>query len=262
MTKPLDSIDLHQTMSREESLERIEKAQRRLTHLRLFAAGLLENDHAGPGIVVVFEGFDAAGKGGSIRRISSALDPRHVRVVPIGPPTPLELAHHFLWRFQESLPPLGGMSIYDRSWYGRVLVERVEGEIDTKQVKRSMVEIVEFERALVESQTIIVKFWLQISADEQLRRFQERKDDPLKHWKLTADDWRNRDKRPAYEEAINDMLQATDHEHSRWVLVPAENKHFARVFVLEQLNRALEHGLERLGYTVPASKGHDYLHEG
>jgi polyphosphate kinase 2 (PPK2 family) len=259
MSKPLDTIDLTLSMSKEESLARVLRAQRHLTHLRLFTAGLLEPKKVGPSILVLFEGFDAAGKGGAIRRITAALDPRHVRVVPIGPPSSDELQHHFLWRFQSALPARGGMTIFDRSWYGRLLVERVEGLIDHDTCDRSATEIVEFERALVNDGNIVVKFWLQISEQEQLRRFLERQNDPLKQWKLTPDDWENRSHRDKYVDAINNAINATDHEHARWKLVAAENKHFARVFVLETLNEQIEKGLAQLGFEVPVSRGDDYL---
>ncbi len=259
MSTRLDDVDLSATMSKEDSLARLLTAQRRLTHLRLYAAGLLDLPTPGPAIVVVVEGFDAAGKGGAIRRIAAALDPRHVRVVPVDTPTPVEAAHHFLWRFQADLPGRGEMTIFDRSWYGRLLVERVEGLISPRTLTRSVHEIVEFERALTHDGTIIVKFFLHVSADEQLRRFTERQNDPLKHWKLTADDWRNRERREAYVEAVDDVLATTDVPHARWHVVPAESKHYARVHVLESLNTALEHGLSGLGYEVPPSRGDDYL---
>jgi polyphosphate kinase 2 (PPK2 family) len=259
MSRPLSTIDLSLAMSKAESLSKVELAQRRLTHLRLYTAGLLEPKVVGPAILVLFEGFDAAGKGGAIRRITAALDPRHVRVVPIGPPSSDELEHHFLWRFQSALPARGAMTIFDRSWYGRLLVERVEGLINHDVRDRSATEIVEFERALANDGNIIVKFWLQISEEEQLRRFLERQNNPLKQWKLTPDDWRNRDKRTEYVEAINDAIDATDHAHARWNLVAAEDKHFARAFVLETLNSAIEKGLASLGYDVPLSRGEEYL---
>ena len=261
MPRPLDQVDLTLAISKEESAERIKKAQKRLTHLRLFAAGLLENKTPGPGIIILFEGFDAAGKGGAIRRVTASLDPRHVRVVPVGPPTAEEKSHHFLWRFQSTLPARGAMTIFDRSWYGRLLVERVEGLIDKPTRKLSCIEIVEFERALVNDGTIIVKFWMQISADEQLKRFNARKDDPLTRWKLTPDDWENRKHRDEYVDAINDVVDDTDHEHSRWNVVAAENKHYARAHVLETLNASLENGLAASGLTVPESRGAQYLAE-
>jgi polyphosphate kinase 2 (PPK2 family) len=259
VSRPLDDVDLTATLSNEDSLARIEAAQRRLTHLRLFAAGLLESPEPGPGIIVVFEGFDAAGKGGAIRRVTAALDPRHVRVVPIGPPTPIEADHHFLWRFAEPLPARGAMTIFDRSWYGRLLVDRVEATVDRATLARSAAEIVAFERGLAEDGAIIVKFWLHVSDAEQLRRFLQRRDDPLKRWKLTDEDWRNRERREQYVEAVNDMIEGTDHPHARWRVVAAEDKRFARVDVLESLNRAIEHGLARHGLVVPASRGAEYL---
>ena len=259
MTNQLDNIDLTLSLSKLESEQRIERAQKHLTHLRLYSAGLLGNKTLGPGLCVVFEGFDAAGKGGAIRRVTSALDPRHVRVVPIGPPTKEEMAHHFLWRFQPTMPSHGGMTVYDRSWYGRLLVERVDKLIDRDVCQRSFKEIVEFERAQVNDGMIIVKYWMHISAEEQEKRFLERQNDPLKAWKLTPDDWENRKHRHAYVEAMNDVLNATDHEHSRWNIVAAENKHYARVHVLETLNAHIEKGLVKLGLEIPVSRGDEYL---
>jgi polyphosphate kinase 2 (PPK2 family) len=254
-------VDLSQTLTKEESDQRVTRAQHRLTQLRLFSAGLLEPNVVGPGLIVVFEGFDAAGKGGAIRRLSASFDPRHVKVVPIGPPTEEELRHHFLWRFQESLPGKGEMTVFDRSWYGRLLVERVEGEIDAEQTKRSAKEIVEFEQMLVNDGATIVKFWLQISDEEQLRRFNDRATDPLKHWKLTPDDWRNREKRKEYLKALKFMIEATDEPHARWNLVAAENKHFARASVLETLIKRWVQDLERRGHEVPKPHEDDnYLH--
>ena len=157
MNDRLDELDLSRSLSREESEHRVGAAQRRLLHLRLFSAGLLGPAPHAPGLLVLFEGFDAAGKGGAIRRLTAGLDPRHVRVVPIGPPNAEELQHHFLWRFSPSLPGRGEMTVYDRSWYGRLLVERVDGLIDTGSVKRSAKEIVDFESALVHDGVTLVK---------------------------------------------------------------------------------------------------------
>jgi polyphosphate kinase 2 (PPK2 family) len=259
MSFRLDDLDLHQTLSHEQSETRVAAARLRLSQLRLFTAGLLEPKVVGPGLLVLFEGIDAAGKGGAIRRLTSGLDPRHVRVVPIGPPTEEELRHHFLWRFQESMPGRGEMTVYDRSWYGRLLVERVEGNIDDDAAKLSADEIVAFEKMLVNDGVTIVKFWLQISDDEQLVRFNNRQGDPLKQWKLTPDDWRNREKRSAYVRCINSMIDTTDHGHAHWDLIAAENKHFARVAVLETLIERWVHDLERRGYTVPEATSGDYL---
>lgn len=255
----VDEIDLTKTMSKEESDKRVVKAQRRLTQLRLFSAGLLEPNIVGPGLIVVFEGFDAAGKGGAIRRLTASLDPRHVRVHPVGPPTEEELRHHFLWRFQEVLPGVGGMTVFDRSWYGRLLVERVEGEIDDHTAERSAKEIVEFERMLASDNVTIVKFWLHISDKEQLRRFEERQNDPLKRWKLTPDDWRNRERRQEYLKALSFMVEATDAKRARWELIPAESKHYARVAILETLIERWVRDLERHGHEVPPPHGGDFL---
>lgn len=260
MSSRLDDLDLKQSLSHEESERLVLVAQRRLTQLRLFTGGLLDSPVVGPGLLVLFEGFDAAGKGGAIRRLTAAIDPRHVLVVPIGPPTEEDLLHHFLWRFQDSLPGQGEMTVYDRSWYGRLLIERVDGLIDAPAVKLSAGEIVAFENMLVNDGVTIVKFWMHISDHEQLARFNDRASDPLKHWKLTPDDWRNRDKRPAYLDAANNMLDATDHSHAHWDLIAAENKHFARVAVLETLVARWVHDLERRGFKVPQATEGDYLH--
>src|SRR3984957_6621685 len=163
----VDDIDLTKKRSKEKYDKRVTQAQHRPTQLRLFSAGLLEPHAPGPGLVVLFEGFDAAGKGGAIRRLTASLDPRHVLVHPVGPPTEEELRHHFLWRFQEVLPGTGEMTVFDRSWYGRLLVERVEGLIDERAAERSAKEIVQFEHMLTNDGTTIVKFWLQISDKEQ-----------------------------------------------------------------------------------------------
>jgi polyphosphate kinase 2 (PPK2 family) len=171
---PLEEIDLTKTMSKEDSDQRVTKAQRRLTQLRLFTAGLLESQAPGPALIVLFEGFDAAGKGGAIRRLTASLDPRHVIVHPVGPPTEEELRHTFLWRFQRFIPGTGEMTVFDRSWYGRLLVERVEGEISDEEATRSAREIVEFERMLTSNDVTLVKFWLHISSEEELKRFNDR----------------------------------------------------------------------------------------
>jgi len=255
----VDDLDLTQRLTKDASDKRVRRAQRRLTQLRLLTAGLLRPDVTGPGLVVVFEGFDSAGKGGAIRRLTASLDPRQVRVVPIGPPTEEELRHHFLWRFQEVLPGVSEMTVFDRSWYGRLLVERAEALIDEETVKRSALEIVEFENMLLNADVTIVKFWLHISDEEQLRRFNDRMNNPLKHWKLTPDDWRNREKRDEYLKALDFMVDSTDHRHAHWDLIAAEDKHFARVAILETLIDRWVHDLERRGLEVPTANDRDYL---
>jgi polyphosphate kinase 2 (PPK2 family) len=256
---PVDEIDLSETMTKEESDRRVIKAQHRLTQLRLFSAGLLEPQAVGPGLVVLFEGFDAAGKGGAIRRLTASLDPRHVLVHPVGSPTEEELRHHFLWRFQEFIPGRGEMTVFDRSWYGRLLVERVEGEINADVDARSAKEIVEFERMLTNDGVTIVKFWLHISSEEQLKRFTSREKDPLKRWKLTPNDWRNREKYKEYLKALRFVVEKTDQKHARWNLIPAESKPYARVAVLETLIERWEHDLVSRGYEVPAPRHGDFL---
>jgi polyphosphate kinase 2 (PPK2 family) len=261
LSSRVNDIDLSLSLSHEESERRIVNGVRRLVQLRLFSAGLLEPHVVGPGLLVLFEGLDAAGKGGAIRHLTSGLDPRHVRVVPIGPPSDEDLRHHFLWRFQSSLPGRGQMTVYDRSWYGRMLVERVDGLIDEATLKISAREIAEFEQSLVNDGVTLVKFWLHVSDKEQLARFNDRRNDPLKHWKLTDEDWRNREKRGEYIEALEHVLASTDRPHAHWDLIAAENKHYARVAVIETLVDRFVHDLERHGFDVPEAHGDDYLRE-
>jgi AMP-polyphosphate phosphotransferase len=193
----LDKLDMSLKLSREAEAARLEAASNRLLELRLTLGGLLGDGRLGPPVCVVFEGWDASGKGGAIRRLVTPMDPRHVRVATFAAPTYDEKRHHFLWRFWSSLPGWGGMAVLDRSWYGRVLVERVEGFATVEQWTRGYGEIVEFERSLVLEGMILLKFWMHISDEEQLRRFKRREREPLKTWKLTAEDWRNREKRAA-----------------------------------------------------------------
>ncbi len=199
----------------------------------------------------MFEGWDASGKGGAIKRLVSPMDPRHVRVAQFAAPTYDEKRHHFLWRFFPVLPGWGGMAVFDRSWYGRVLVERVEGFASVEQWERAFDEIVEFERSLALEGMIIIKFWLHLSEAEQLKRFKKREADPLKNWKLTDDDWRNREKRGAYEQAVEDMLARTDHELAHWQLVEGDSKRWARVKVLETVIAEIEAGMRERGFEPP-----------
>jgi polyphosphate kinase 2 (PPK2 family) len=240
-----DKIDLSGRLTDEEYTTRMYAAQRRLVELRLHIGGHLDTPEIGPGVLVVFEGSDAGGKGGAIKRIVEPLDPRHYRVSAFAKPSFDEKRKHFLWRFWKEVPGLGGMALFDRSWYGRVLVERVEGYATKEQWKRAYEEIVHFERSLVLEGVIIVKFWVQISPEEQLRRFQERQKNPVKRWKLTDEDWRNRDKPDAYTDAIEEMFQRTNHELAPWHIVSGEQKKWARVHVLEILNRRIEEGIAR-----------------
>jgi len=254
----LKSVDLTKKLSKQKSDERVTELQVRLLELRLLSAGLIGDRKPGPPVAVLFEGWDAAGKGGAIKRLLARLDPRHVRVGSYAAPSPDELAHHFLWRFQPNIPGWGGMSIFDRTWYGRVLVERVEGLVSKSAWERAYGEICDYERLLSLEGATVVKFFLHISAEEQLARFESRRDDPLRTWKLTDEDWRNREKRPAYVEAIEDMLRRTDHEHCRWNVIPAESKHYARVAILEKVIEDIEAGMKRAGMNPPPPKGKDF----
>jgi polyphosphate kinase 2 (PPK2 family) len=248
----LDDLDLSKKLSREEEAAGLERGQRRLAQLRLMLGGLIGGGKLGPPVCVIFEGHDASGKGGAIKRLVSPLDPRHVRVVQFAAPTHDEKRHHFLWRFWPSLPGWGGMAVFDRSWYGRVLVERVEGFATREQWLRAYDEINAFERTLADEGMILIKFWMHISSDEQLKRFKRREKDPLKAWKLTDEDWRNREKRPHYDEAVEDMVARTSAEpHARWQLVPADSKRYARVAVVDAVNAEIEHGMRRLGIDPP-----------
>src|SRR5690349_3991421 len=202
----LSKVDLTKSLSKKKATRRLEAAQLRLLRLRLLLGGQLGEHEIGPPLCVVFEGWDASGKGGAIKRLVTPLDPRHVRVAQFAAPTYDEKRHHFLWRFWPVLPGWGGMAVLDRSWYGRVLVERVEGFATKEQWSRAYDEIVQFEQSLAAEGMIMVKFWVHVSEEEQLRRFESRADDPLRQWKLTDEDWRNRKKRPDYEKAVESML--------------------------------------------------------
>ncbi|HEV2061960.1 MAG TPA: UDP-galactose-lipid carrier transferase [Solirubrobacteraceae bacterium] len=253
----LDDVDLSQKLKRPEYDERLAAAQERLVQLRLHCGGLTGSGQLGPPICCVFEGWDASGKGGAIKRLLQELDVRHVRVMSFAAPTPDEKRHHFLWRFWPALPGWGGMAVLDRSWYGRVLVERVEGFATEEQWRRAYGEIVEFERTLAAEGMMLVKFWMHFSDEEQLKRFERRRDDPLKSWKLTEEDWRNRQKRGEYTEAVEEMLERTDHEDGPWHVVPGESKKFARVWVIDTVNAAIERALVRHGLPVPPPRPSD-----
>ena len=248
----LAEVDLSASLNGEEAAARLLAAQRRLLTLRLQMAGLIGDDRRlGPPLLVLLEGWDASGKGGAIRRLVAPLDPRHVRVAQFAAPSEDEKRHHFLSRFQSSLPGWGGMAVLDRSWYGRVLVERVRGLASEAEWMRAYDDIAAFERMLAGDGTAVVKLWLEISPAEQLRRFKKRDKDPLRRWKLTDEDWLNREQRPAYEVAVEAMIARTDQPSAPWRLIAAESKGFARVSVIETVIAAAEasmraHGLEPL----------------
>jgi polyphosphate kinase 2 (PPK2 family) len=253
----LDELDLSLKLSRKEQTARLEAGQARLAALRLALGGKLGSSELGPPVCVLLEGWDASGKGGAIKRLVAPLDSRHVRVAQFSAPTPDEKRHHFMWRFWPVLPGWGGMAVLDRSWYGRVLVERVEGYATRDQWERAYEYIVDSEHSLAAEGMILVKLWMHISHEQQLERFEKRQKDPLKQWKLTDDDWRNREQRPAYEEAIEEMLQRTSHEAAPWHLVEGDSKRWARVKVLETVIAEIESGMRERGFAPPDPAGAD-----
>ena len=250
----LDELDLSLKLSRKEEEEALKQRWERLVELRLSLGGLLEEERIGPPVCVVFEGWDASGKGGAIKRLVAKMDPRHVRVAQFAAPTDDEKRHHFLWRFWPALPGWGGMAILDRSWYGRVLVERVEEFASRQQWLRAYDEINAFERSLTDEGTILIKFWMHISDAQQLKRFKKRESDPLKAWKLTSDDWHNRGLREQYVEAVEDMFASTDQPYAPWDLVAADSKRYARVKVIETVIERIEDGMDKWGFELPAPR--------
>lgn len=233
----LDELDLTQALGKNEYSERVAAAQGKIHRL---VRKLQKRKRSA---ILVFEGPDAAGKGGSIRRITWALDARSYRLIPVAAPSDEERAHHYLWRFWRYLPRRGRVTIFDRSWYGRVLVERVEGFASEPEWQRAYQEINDFERELTDSGVVLIKFWLHISSAEQLRRFEERKQNPAKRYKITAEDYRNREQANQYEAASAEMIARCSPPNAPFVLVEANDKRFARVKVLESLVQALEEQL-------------------
>ena len=230
-------LDLSQKLSRAQYDAQLAKWQARL------AALTRRKPFPERSLILAFEGADAAGKGSAIRRVTRALDARQYVTVPISAPTSEELLYPYLWRFWRSVPPHGGITIFDRTWYGRVLVERVEGFCSEFDWRRAYEEINQFEEQLVQGGTIVCKFWLQVSKAEQLKRFKAREKTAFKRFKITPDDWRNRSKWPAYEQAVADMVERTSTELAPWTLVEANDKYFARVKVLKTIVRRLEAAL-------------------
>ena len=233
----LDRVDLKKTLTDKEYDRKLAQLQGKLNQLSRAAWEKKVSS------VLVFEGWDAAGKGGTVRRLTSAMDARLYRVVPIAAPTDEERAHQYLWRFWRHIPRAGRVTIFDRSWYGRVLVERVEGFAREEEWKRAFQEINEFEDQLCEQGMMVTKFWVHISKDEQLRRFKERQKTEFKQYKITDEDWRNRKQWDAYEGAINEMVVRTSTRGAPWVIVAGNDKRFARIQVLETVCRRLEKAL-------------------
>jgi len=231
--QPLSQVDLSPAMNEQEYRKALKECQEKLfmLHNKLYLKKIP--------VVLAYEGWDAAGKGGNIRRLASGLDPRGYEVIPIAAPSQVEKEHPFLWRFWQSLPKDGHITIFDRSWYGRVLVERVEGFCSEEQWQRAYDEINSFERQLHDFGTIVQKFWLHIDKEEQLKRFHERESTPEKLYKITEEDWRNREKWDAYEAAVDEMLQRTNTAWAPWTVVESNDKYFARIKVLNTVIQAL-----------------------
>jgi len=234
----LSALDMSPKLSKAAYGQKLSKQQGRIHLLQRKAL------QKGRSTIVVFEGPDAAGKGGVIRRIIPTLDARNYRVLQYGAPTDDEHAHHYLWRFWRHLSRSGRLTIFDRSWYGRVLVERVEGLASDNEWRRAFAEINDFEDQLIEHGTVLVKFWMHITPEQQLARFEDRKEKTYKRWKLTTEDWRNRSSWYDYEKAAHEMVKYTSTHVSPWELVPANDKKYARVTVLETLCDLLEKALE------------------
>jgi polyphosphate:AMP phosphotransferase len=234
----LSSLDMTKTIAPEKAAARIQEEQGRLNLLQSQA------HNAGVSTMLVFEGWDAAGKGGAIRRVTAALDARDYRIIPVAAPTDEERAQHYLWRFWRHLGRAGLVTIFDRSWYGRVLVERVEGFATEKEWTRAYAEINQFEGQLAERGVVLVKYWLHVTRDEQLRRFTRRQSKSYKRWKLTDEDWRNRERWYDYEKAVNDMIERTSTREAPWTLVEANDKNLARIKVLKTAGDRLERALK------------------
>ena len=232
--KKLCDVPLNQEIDAREYRSRLDAAQSRLfsLHNAIYMRKIP--------LIIAYEGWDAAGKGGNIKRLTSALDPRGYDVIPISAPTSPELSRQYLWRFWQPLPKDGHIAVYDRTWYGRVLVERVEGFAREDEWMRAYREINEFEAELVHWGAVVMKFWLHIDKDEQLRRFNDREQTPEKQWKINEEDWRNREKWDAYEAAVDDMLRLTSTSYAPWHIIESQCKRYARVKAIETLTEALE----------------------
>ena len=235
----LSQVDLNKTLAVSTYKEELAHWQKKLAelHNQLYRTKTP--------LIVVYEGWDAAGKGGNIRRLSEALDPRGYEVSPIAAPEPDEKNRYYLWRFWTRLPKSGHIAIFDRSWYGRVLVERVENLCTPADWQRAYEEINEFEALLGHWGAILVKFWLHIDADTQLKRFQERQEDPEKQWKITAEDWRNREKWPQYQEAVEEMLMYTNTAKAPWHIIAGNDKRYARIEALRLVYQTVQEKLKR-----------------
>lgn len=230
----LDKVDLNLSLSREEYVDTLKKYQQRIHDLEheVFLNRLP--------VIILFEGQDAAGKGGNIKRLVRGMDPRGYEVIPIAAPNDIEKAHHHLWRFWINIPKAGHIAIFDRTWYGRVLVERIEGFCREEEWKRGYREINEMEEQLANFGTVLIKFWLQIDKDEQLKRFEARQNTPYKQWKITEEDWRNREKWEQYKTAVDEMLFRTSTAYAPWTIVESNCKWYARIKTLKTVIDRIE----------------------
>lgn len=244
-TTKINEVDLSKSLDKVDYKGQLKKLQKELFELQnvLYCQKIP--------MIIVFEGWDAAGKGGVIKRVAGGLDARGYNVIPISAPTDIELNHHYLWRFWKAIPKNGHVAIYDRSWYGRVMVERTENITPESDWKRAYNEINFFEKELYENGVIIVKFWLQISKDVQLQRFKERENTPSKNWKITSEDWRNRAKWDEYNVAVDEMIEKTSTEFAPWSIVPANDKLFSRIYALKTVIRKIK---EHLNHNAKINK--------
>ena len=234
----LSKADLSLSYTREEYKEKLDKLQKKMDKLH----GELYRRRIP--VVLGFEGWDAGGKGGAIKRLTAKMDARGYVVNPTASPNDIEKAHHYLWRFWRAMPKDGHVAIFDRTWYGRVMVERIEGFCTTEEWKRAYKEINDMEKDLYNAGAIVIKFWMHIDKDEQERRFKERQENPEKQWKITDEDWRNREKWDQYEDAVNEMLMRTSTDYAPWVVVEGNSKYYARVKVLQTVVDAIEERLK------------------
>lgn len=239
--KSLKDLDLTKKFDKKLYKQQLKDLQYQMLNAQQF---LLNNKI---GLIIAFEGMDAAGKGGAIKRLTERIDPRGLIVSPISAPQPHEMRYHYMQRFWRKLPQHGQIAIFDRSWYGRVLVERIEGFAEEHEWKRAYNEINDFEKQLTDEDYILLKFWIHIDADEQLKRFNDRAKDPYKSWKLTDEDWRNREKFDLYCEAADEMFAKTDKKNAPWNLIPGNDKLYARIQVLKEVVAHIEKQAEKRG---------------
>ena len=234
----LSRADLTLAYGKEEYEKRLKKLQKKIEKLH----GEVYRRRIP--VVIGFEGWDAGGKGGAIKRLTEKMDPRGYVVNPTAAPTEVEKAHHYLWRFWKAMPKDGHIAIFDRTWYGRVMVERIEGFSTAGEWQRAYQEINDMEKDLYDAGAVVLKFWMQIDKDEQERRFKERQQNPEKQWKITEEDWRNREKWDLYEAAVNEMLLRTSTEYAPWIVVEGNDKYYARIKVLQTVAEAIEKRLK------------------